>query len=196
LSSGPATRPDTPRQAGRQGLSLRSRLVKLTVPRRHVPTVGGVVHDRGADRNLGEGVIHIRIRPARWPHHTHLRQRRHASAHPVVLPPVRVRRAHCGQEPNFYSSITQLVAKQGEIAIRGRLWCKMAGLRESSGLQQLELVGFFSVDGLLAPQQPQNSDFPSDFSELPNRTVEVGPETRSRLKTYDLQSADSNYRLL
>jgi hypothetical protein len=27
---------------------------------------------------------------------------------------------------------------------------------------------------LLAPQQPQISDFPSDFSELLNRTVEVG----------------------
>jgi hypothetical protein len=57
----------------------------------------------------------------------------------------------------------------------------MAGLRESSGLQQLELVGFFSVDGLLAPQQPQNSDFPSDFSELPNRTVEVGSEINNDL---------------
>jgi len=30
--------------------------------------------------------------------------------------------------------------------------------------------------GLLAPQQPQISDFPSDFSELLNRTVEVGFE--------------------
>jgi hypothetical protein len=36
----------------------------------------------------------------------------------------------------------------------------MVDLRESAGLQQIELVGFFPVDGLLAPQQPQISDFP------------------------------------
>src|SRR5690348_8967372 len=36
---------------------------------------------------------------------------------------------------------------------------------------------FFSLlMGLLAPQRSQNSDFSSDFSELLNRTVEVGSD--------------------
>jgi hypothetical protein len=38
-------------------------------------------------------------------------------------------------------------------------------------------LGFSLLIGLLAPQQPQNSDFPSNFSELLNRTVEVGPSS-------------------
>src|SRR6476619_930675 len=38
----------------------------------------------------------------------------------------------------------------------------------------LNWLGFSLLMGLLAPQQPQISDFPSDFSELLNRTVEVG----------------------
>jgi len=35
--------------------------------------------------------------------------------------------------------------------------------------------------GLLAPQQPQISYFPNDFSELLNRTVEVGPNHARRI---------------
>src|ERR1700739_2102664 len=39
---------------------------------------------------------------------------------------------------------------------------------------RLNWLGFSPLMSLLAPQQPQNSDFPSDFNELLNRTVEVG----------------------
>jgi hypothetical protein len=38
----------------------------------------------------------------------------------------------------------------------------------------LNWLGFSLLMGSLAPQQPQISDFPSDFSELLNQTVEVG----------------------
>src|SRR4051794_8167796 len=41
---------------------------------------------------------------------------------------------------------------------------------------RLNWLGFSLLMGLLAPQQPQVSDFLSNFSELLNRTVEVGPE--------------------
>jgi hypothetical protein len=68
--------------------------------------------------------------------------------------------------PNFHSSVQQLVDKSEEVAIRDRLWCKMADFREPISLQQFELAGFSPVMAPLAPQQPQNSDFPFDFSEL------------------------------
>jgi hypothetical protein len=49
----------------------------------------------------------------------------------------------------------------------------MADLRESADLQQLESVGFFSVDGPFSTTTASNFRFPSDFSKLLNRTVEV-----------------------
>jgi hypothetical protein len=42
----------------------------------------------------------------------------------------------------------------------------MVDFRESISLQQLELAGFSAVMAFLAPQKPQNSNFPFDFSKL------------------------------
>jgi hypothetical protein len=39
------------------------------------------------------------------------------------------------------------------------LWCKVADLREFAGLQQLELVGFFPVDGPFSTTTASNFRF-------------------------------------
>jgi hypothetical protein len=41
-----------------------------------------------------------------------------------------------------------------------------SGFSEPISLQQFELAGFSPVMAPLAPQLPQNSDFPFDFSRL------------------------------
>jgi hypothetical protein len=50
----------------------------------------------------------------------------------------------------------------------------MMDFPKSTSLQQLELAEFSPIMAPLAPQQPQSSDFPFDFSKLHYRIVEVG----------------------
>src|SRR3954463_9325414 len=84
----------------------------------------------------------------------------------------------CGMSKNLYPTSTVrlcnwLINKEKSRfeASCGAKWRICADLPVYN---RLNWLSFSLLMGLLAPQQPQISDFPSDFSELLNRTVEVG----------------------